>query len=74
MAWFYIKGEEAINQIATYYESQIKEHGKNNYDKGYDDAKKGIAPTKRVAIKPKDEKKDIPQFEAIPQNPALNKN
>jgi hypothetical protein len=73
MAWFYVKGEEAIDQVATYYESQIKEFSKNNYDKGYEDGKNGVVPTKRVATKPKDNKQDISQFVGIPQNPALIK-
>ncbi len=72
MAWFYIKGEEAINYMANYYETQIKDYSKNNYEKGYEDGKNGIAPKRRVAVKAEDQKKDIPQFMNIPQNPALS--
>lgn len=73
MAWFNLKGEEAINEIAEYYESQIKAQSKSNYEKGYEDGKKGIVPTTRVAIKSKDEKPNVHPFMNIPQNPALIK-
>jgi len=46
MAWFYIKGEEAINYMSEYYENQIKEYSKHNYEKGYADAKSGKQPEK----------------------------
>lgn len=69
MAWFYIKGEEAIDYMGTYYENQIKEFSKSNYEKGYEDGKNGIQPTKRVAAKPKQNSQ--PRFEMTPKNPAL---
>lgn len=41
MVWFALKGKEAISQISDYYKAQIKEAGKTNYNKGYEDAQKG---------------------------------
>ncbi|GMO69426.1 MAG: hypothetical protein Nk1A_8500 [Endomicrobiia bacterium] len=70
MAWFYLKGEEAINQMASYYETQIKEYSKNNYDKGYEDGKNGV--THRVVTKPKTKDNELGKINYIPKNPALN--
>jgi hypothetical protein len=74
MAWFYIKGEEAINYMADYYESQIRDYSKNNYEKGYEDGKNGVVPTRRVVTKPIDQKTEGgTPFTVIPENPALRK-
>lgn len=73
MGWFCINGEKAFDEAATYYQSQIKESNKYNYDKGYEDGKNGVVPTKRVATRVKDEKQDTSNFVGIPQNPALIK-
>lgn len=41
MAWFALKGKEALSQISDYYKAQITEASKTNYNKGYEDAQKG---------------------------------
>lgn len=41
MAWFALKGKEALGQISDYYKAQITEASKTNYNKGYEDAQKG---------------------------------
>lgn len=58
MSWFYLKGEEAFNFMANYYEQQIKEHSQSNYQKGLADAKKGTTAPKegKVVVKPEDNK------------------
>lgn len=51
MAWWAMKGPEALNQISQYYKKQISDAGKANYAKGYEDARSGKAP-KTVVKKP----------------------
>lgn len=41
MAWYALKGQETFSQISDYYKQQIKEVAKTNYNKGFEDAKKG---------------------------------
>lgn len=41
MAWFALKGDDAMKSISDYYAQQIKEVAKTNYAKGLEDAKKG---------------------------------
>lgn len=41
MAWFALKGDDALQQIASYYKGKITETAKENYKKGLDAAKKG---------------------------------
>lgn len=55
MAWFALKGDEAFESITDYYDKEITKRERSAYDKGYEDAKKGVQPTNqkpRVAIKP----------------------
>lgn len=41
MAWFALNGEDIINSISDYYKQTISEVSKNNYKKGFEDAKSG---------------------------------
>lgn len=41
MSWYALHGEEAFNQLKTYFESQIKETHRNAYAKGFEDGKNG---------------------------------
>lgn len=54
MAWFALKGPEALRQISEYYKHQITEQSRTNYKKGYEDAKAGRTsnPTKTVVKRP----------------------
>lgn len=76
MAWFYIKGEEAINTMAEYYEDQIKDYAQRNYNQGYEDATKGKQPEKgtKVVQKPNQNQGNISQYFGVPKNPALINN
>lgn len=49
MAWFALKGEEALDDLAKHYKELIDSYAKANYKKGYEDAKKGIQPGKPAA-------------------------
>lgn len=46
MAWFALKGEEAFESISEYYNNEITEVSKTNYQKGYEDGKAGKTPAK----------------------------
>lgn len=52
MVWYALKGQEAISQISEYYKQKISEASKNNYAKGFEDAKAGKPATKTVVRKP----------------------
>lgn len=54
MSWFALKGQEAMRQITEYYKHQISEVSKENYKKGFADAKAGKAsnPAKTVVKRP----------------------
>lgn len=54
MAWFALKGPEAMRQISEYYKHQITEVSKANYKKGFEDAKAGKTsnPAKTVVKRP----------------------
>lgn len=54
MSWFALKGQEAIRQITEYYKHQISEVSKENYKKGFADAKAGKVsnPAKTVVKRP----------------------
>lgn len=41
MAWMNIKGPEMFAQLSSYYKQKISEVAKNNYNRGYEDAKGG---------------------------------
>lgn len=44
MVWYALKGQEAFSQITDYYKQKITEASKYNYNKGFEDAKRGKAP------------------------------
>lgn len=46
MAWFALKGEEALETISSYYKDQIDQYSKDNYKKGFEDGKSGKQQTK----------------------------
>ena len=46
MAWFALKGEEALETISSYYKDQIDQYSKDNYKKGFEDGKNGKQQTK----------------------------
>lgn len=49
-AWFILNGDEAFNSISDYFANQIKLVSQNQYNKGFEDAKKGIAKKPSVVI------------------------
>lgn len=51
MAWFALKGREALAAISKYYKQKITEVGKSNYDKGYSDATAGRTASKTIVKK-----------------------
>lgn len=50
MAWYALKGEDAIRQISNYYKKQISDVSKYNYNKGYEDARSGKAANTSKSI------------------------
>lgn len=48
MAWFALKGEDALDDLARHYKELIDSYSKANYKKGYEDGKNGIQPNKPV--------------------------
>ncbi len=52
MSWYALHGQEAFQQLSDYYRQKITEAAKNNYSKGYNDAKLGKTPTKTVVKRP----------------------
>lgn len=64
MAWFALKGKEALSQISDYYKAQITEASKTNYNKGYEDAQKGnkkneVKTVVRKPSKPSSNKREL---------------
>ena len=51
MSWYALHGQEAFRQLSDYYKQKITEASKNNYSKGYEDAKAGRNPTKTIVRK-----------------------
>lgn len=56
MAWYAMKGEEALSKIADYYKKKIAEVGKTNYEKGFNDAKAGRPAAKSIVRRPQNQK------------------
>lgn len=56
MAWYAMKGEEALSKIADYYKKKIAEVGKTNYEKGFNDAKAGRPAAKSTVRRPQNQK------------------
>ncbi len=52
MAWFALKGQQALNDLDAYYRQVIAETSKTNYEKGYEDAKGGKSNAKSYVKKP----------------------
>ena len=50
MAWFALKGKDALDSINDYYKNQITEIGKTNYNKGLEEGKKQISKNPKVVI------------------------
>lgn len=58
MAWFALKGEEAIDSITEYFTEEIKKVSQSRYEQGFKDGKSGKKEkTSPVIIKPTQEKK-----------------
>lgn len=49
-AWFILNGDEAFNSISDYFTNQIKLVSRNQYNKGFEDAKNGSAKKPSVVI------------------------
>ena len=64
MAWFALKGEEALDSLSSYYKNQIEQYSKDNYKKGFEDGKNG-KQTKQVST---------PKSTVIKNNNKSNKN
>lgn len=59
MAWYAIKGRDALAQVSDYYKKKITEAANANYQKGYSDGKSGKQASKTV-VKPS-QKRGKPQ-------------
>lgn len=67
MSWFALKGQEAMRQISDYYKHQISEVSKENYKKGFEDAKAGRASnTAKTVVK-----RPTQQSGRKPNNPTI---
>lgn len=64
MAWFALKGEEALDSLSSYYKNQIEQYSKDNYKKGFEDGKNG-KQTKQVST---------PKSTVVKNNNKSNKN
>lgn len=53
LAWFALKGEEALDSVSEYYKQQIKEVGRTNYNKGLEDGKSGKSEKSTKSKKPR---------------------
>jgi hypothetical protein len=60
MAWYALKGDEAIRQIGDYYKQEIAKTAKQNYQKGYEDANSGKTASKSFVRKPASKKGNQP--------------
>lgn len=67
MAWFALHGEDIINSISEYYNQQIQEVAKTNYEKGKNEAKAKVKPEKKVVVKkqPKVETRNIKSIDDL---------
>lgn len=52
MAWFALKGDEAIDSIMEYFTDKIKEVSQKKYEEGLKDGKEGKKPKSTVVVKP----------------------
>ena len=50
MAWFALKGEEALDQLSKYYKDVIKDYAKANYKKGMEDALSGKSNSAQARV------------------------
>lgn len=64
MAWFALKGEEALDSLSSYYKNQIEQYSKDNYKKGFEDGKNG-KQSKQVST---------PKSTVVKNNNKSNKN
>lgn len=53
MAWFALKGNEAIDSITDYYNKEIQNVRRSSYEKGLKDGRAGKTTTSTVVFKPK---------------------
>lgn len=67
-AWFILNGDDAFNSIEDYFTDQIKKVSEAQYKKGYEDAKKGSAPSRQVVIQPsrQEKKKQYYDIDELP--------
>lgn len=65
MAWYALKGEEALSKIADYYKKKITEVGKTNYEKGFADARAGRPAAKSTVRKPQSKTKTIKSIDDL---------
>ena len=45
MSWYALYGQDAFNQLSSYYKQKITEAARSNYSKGYTEGKSGVKPT-----------------------------
>lgn len=65
MAWYALKGEEALAKISDYYKKKITEVGKTNYEKGFADARAGRPAAKSTVRKPQSKTKTIKSIDDL---------
>lgn len=66
MAWFALKGEEALDSLSSYYKNQIEQYSKDNYKKGFEDGKNGkqtknVSTPKSTVVKKSNKNENEPE-------------
>lgn len=51
MAWFALKGEEALEDLSKHYKELINSYARANYEKGYKDAQEGVKPAHKSTVR-----------------------
>lgn len=49
-AWFILNGDDALNNIAEYFTNQIKLVSEHQYNKGFQEGKQGITPSRPTVV------------------------
>ena len=64
-AWFILNGEDALNNISDYFVNQIKLVSENQYRKGFEEGKKGVASKPQLVINNKQNNQRTKQYNSI---------
>ena len=64
-AWFILNGDEAFDSITDYFTNQIKLVSENQYRKGYEEGRKGTAPSRPTVVIQNNKPNQRRQFNTI---------